>query len=340
MGWFKDALFGPPVSKPHQPDEGALPSHSPTVRPKPKLFVTLSPGQDHFAGLCSDTRLEGLRMNVSMLSPQQVADDLQKVPAGCPLYFDVKGRQLRVEEVRPNSHYCDIVLNHPIDVNMAEDIIVLFKAGNDAGQLGELLEGGRRLVFSKGNPQYRVKPGESIHIRHPSLKVDLSGGLFSATELEKIRIVREAGITRWFLSYVESQDDVDQFRALVGPEAEVLLKIESPRGLEFVRKDFKKDDKTRLVAACGDLYVEVAQPHHILNAMKDIIAADPQAIAGSRMLLSVVHEPLPSFADLAQLAWIRDLGYNTFMLCDELCLIDSCLRTAINVFDAFRADYC
>src|SRR5262245_54177274 len=91
-----------------------------------------------------------------------------------PLYFDVKGRQLRVAEVLDNEEYLDVRLNHPISV--PTPTVVLLKAGADTGRLGRLEEGGHRLVFDR-NPRYRVRAGESLHIRDPRLAV--SGPLFT-----------------------------------------------------------------------------------------------------------------------------------------------------------------
>jgi len=244
---------------------------------------------------------------------------------------------------------------------------VLLKAGADGGRLKRVEDGGYRLVFD-GGPAYKVEAGESLHIRDASLKV--GGDQFISAELEKIEKVRKAGFTRYFLSYVQSQRDVDEFLELVGRDSEVLLKIEDVKGLQYVQREFRKKDNLKLVAARGDLYIEVEWPHHILKAMKMIIEKDPEACVGSRILLSVVHEPMleafnlvlrrgltsgkidpqmllrmtqkpgiPNCADWHELAWLYDIGYRTMMLCDELCLKESFLTWAVNAFESFEKDY-
>jgi pyruvate kinase len=195
------------------------------------------------------------------------------------------------------------------------------------------------------------------------------GPQFAELELEKIATVRKAGFTRWFLSYVEGKRDVDEFLSLVGRDAEVMLKIENQKGLDYVARGFKKRENLRLVAARGDLYIELARPHEIPTAMRTIISKDPDACVGSRILLSVVQEPIleafnmlirkdpdaavkardllaatqrpgvPSCADFQELAGLYDIGFRTFMLCDELCLKERLLATAVNAFEAFRKDY-
>jgi len=169
--------------------------------------------------------------------------------------------------------------------------------------------------------------------------LQVTGPQFTEVELEKIAMVRQAGFRRYFLSYVESQRDVDEFASLVGSDAEIWLKIENQKGLDYVAREFKKRPNLVLVAARGDLYVEIERPHEILAALKLIIEKDPEACVGSRILLSVVHDSVPSCADFLELAWLSDIGYRRMMLCDELCLDEDMLATAINAYDSFRQSY-
>lgn len=305
--------------------------------PPLKLMVTLWPSFEHFAKFAVDDRLSGIRLNSAMMDPTEIREELEivaKTHVGVPLYFDVKGRQLRITEFHFNEDHLDISLNHPISVETPTP--VLFKGGSEGALLMKLEEDGTRLIF-EGGPPHLVKPGESLHIRHRSLQVH--GDLFTPAELEKIEIVLAAGFTRYFLSYVESQADVNAFRELVGHDAELCLKIENVAGLDFVEHEFVKTANTRLIAARGDLYVEVGQPHDILAALKLIISKDPEACAGSRILLSVVNNSVPECADFSELAWLYDIGYREMMLCDELCLKDELLSMAVNVFDSFRSSY-
>jgi len=304
------------------------------------LLVTLWPSFNHYSRFVADKRLAGVRMNSAMITVPDLDKELDEIhrqvhDAGAmPLYFDIKGRQMRVAEVHPNESYLDVTLNHAIRVNTPTE--VLFKAGADFAVLDHLEEGGKRLIF-RGGPQYDVFAGESLHIRHPSLHV--YGPIFVKAELEKIEKVKKAGIHRWFLSYVEGQKDVDEFLELTGKDDEVWLKIESQKGLDYVAEKFMKRPNLVLVLARGDLYVELLHPHQILNATKLLIEKDPEACLGSRLLLSVVQDPVPSCADWNELAWLYDIGYRRFMLCDELCLKEELLSTAVNAFGAFADFY-
>lgn len=301
----------------------------------PELSVTLWPSFPHFNRFANDKRISGIRLNSAMMSNPELEKELDLIKNSTisnPLFFDVKGRQLRVVEVIPNKDHLEIILNHPISVNTP--CVVLFKAGADYSILDHLDNDGYKLVF-KGGPKYKVAAGESLHIRDKSLKV--GGNQFTPAELDKIDCVKKAGFTKYFLSYVENQRDVDEFRELVGRDAEVWLKIENLQGMKFV-SEFKKEDNLVLVAARGDLFVELDLPHHMINALKCIIQKDPEACVGSRILLSIINDPVPSCADLLEIAWLHDIGYNKMMLCDELCLKENLLATAVNVFDGIKRD--
>lgn len=301
----------------------------------PELSVTLWPSFPHFDRFVKDKRITGIRLNSAMMSNPELDKELallndKKYPIGS-LLFDIKGRQLRVIETIPNKDHLEICLNHPIDVTTP--CIVLFKAGADYALLDHLEDDGKKLIF-KGGPKYKVIPGESLHIRDKSLKI--RGNIFTPEEIKKIEKVKAAGFNRYFLSYVEKQSDIDQFQELVGKDAEIWLKIESIPGMHFVANDFQKKDNLVLVVARGDLFVELEKPHHIIAAQKTIIEKDPMACVGSRILLSVITDPVPSCADLMEIECLYQMGYRRMMLCDELCLKENLLATAVGVFDGIK----
>lgn len=333
-----------------------------------ELLVTLWPNPEdfpHFERFAKDNRLSAVRLNSATISQPELDRDLEylkSVGSTVPLFYDVKGRQLRVTEVHPNPDYLDITINHPIQVSTPT--AVLFKAGEDYALLKRMEEGGRRLIFD-GGPRFNVRPHESLHIRDESLRC--GGSQFTEAEEAKIQKVVDYGFDRYFLSYVQCQRDVDEFRERVGKHCQVWLKIEDKKGLEYVATEFKKIPELVLVVAQGDMYVELERPHEILQANKLIIEKDPEACAGSRLLLSVIVNPaemcftikkiieqhvedsvaarllcsiignsVPSCADFQQLAWLYEIGFRKMMLCDELCLKEDLLATAINAFCAFK----
>jgi hypothetical protein len=297
------------------------------------FHVTLWPAFPHFSRFAADPRVQGIRLNSAMMKASEIDDDFERevARARAPLWFDIKGMQMRVKEVLSYRDHLEFVLNRPVKVKTP--CTVWFKAGEDAGTCVEI-RNGTHFVFAPGGPQYNVSAGESIHIRDAACEV--GGETFMPHEVEKIERVRGLGFTRWYLSYVYKQRHVDEFRELIGPNAELILKIENEAGLRYVAEQYRPTPNTRLMAARGDLFVELARPHQIVSACRQIVVADPDAFVGSRMLLSLVRGDTPSCADLFELEALRLMGFRNFLLCDELCLKEDMLGAAVNVFDACR----
>lgn len=304
------------------------------------LHVTLWPGFDHFPKFAVRPGIDGIRLNPAMMSASEIDGKFEHRVrrASVPLWFDVKGMQMRIKEVvKDHRHdHLEFILNRPVQVKTP--CPVYFKAGEDAAKLVEIRDG-THFIF-EGGPRFEVRAGESIHIRKDD--VEVGGPLILDFEQEKIDRIKRLGFNRWYLSYVYRQRDVDEFREIIGPDAELILKIENQWGLNYVANEYKPTPNTRLMAARGDLYVEVPYPHQILNACKLIISKDPDAFVGSRMLLSIFTDKhgVPSCADFSELAWLYDTGFRNFLLCDELCLKDELLSGATNAFAAFKQEYC
>jgi len=338
-----------------------------------EFLATLSPEQPQFARFANDPRLSGIRMNNIALPKEELQIAIDSIPSfgkTVPLYADAKGRQLRIIDVIEKPDHLELVINHSVSV--PTPIPVLFKAGTDSARLIRIEDGGRRLVFRGGSgPRYKLREGESLHLRHRSLRYT-GRSIFTSVEKEKIELIKKAGIKRYFLSYVEGWRDIDEFLELVGKDAEVWLKIESEKGLEFVARNWKKRDNLVLVAARGDLFVEVDMPHLIVDALKLIIAKDPAACVGSRILLSLTDatvptelviqalklvetnpaecilrlknvfetissgSPVPSCADLFEVAWLYEHGYRRMLLCDNLYLKEEWLNTALNILECYE----
>lgn len=242
-----------------------------------------------------------------------------------PLWVDLKGRQLRVvgAAIPP---FTEIKLSHRIKVNTPVD--AYFSDGNERARI--VAVDGDRIILEDG-PRRLVGPGESVNIMHPSLEIE---GTLTETDKAYLSTMKEMGLTKVMLSYVESASDVDEVKSLL-PNAEVLLKIETQRGLEFAKKN--KATHGHLIAARGDLFVEVLRPHKIVDAVKTIIQADSNAIVASRIFDSLGWTPVPVSADIGDVAFLMEIGYRTFMLGDTVCLKRDSVIEALNLLEQMGA---
>lgn len=287
---------------------------------KISAIVTIPPYASFIDEVAAHPIVSGLRLNTVMPlreSHRKVLARLSKFKQ--PLWVDLKGRQLRVAEpaIPP---FTEIKLSHAIKVDTPVD--AYFSDGNERVRVAAV--DGERLIMEDG-PRRMVAPGESVNIIHPSLQIE---GTLTETDREYLAAMKELGLTKVMLSYVESVSDVEEVKSLL-PNAEVVLKIETQKGLDFARKE--KSKHGQLMAARGDLYVEVLQPHKIIPALKTIIQADANAIAASRVLDSLVWTPVPVSADISDVAFLMEIGYRTFMLGDQVCMKRDSVMEALNL---------
>jgi pyruvate kinase len=160
------------------------------------------------------------------------------------------------------------------------------------------------------------------------------------TDLDKAYIEAGAkvGINTIMSSYFEGGNDVSEIRA-INPNAEIVAKIESEKGLNYVRTEYNPKSLVRLMAARGDLYVEISRPHLILGAVRDIVEKDPEAIVASRILPSLRNSFLASAQDISDIGFLMEIGYRRFMVGDDICFRKESLLSALNIIQALERDY-
>ena len=292
-----------------------------------QAVVTAPPYADFLDEVCAHPLVAGLRLNTVMPLKEGPGEALDRLAAlGKPLWVDLKGRQLRVVgcAVPP---FTEVTVSHPVRVPLPAD--VYFRDGRDHARLVAVKE--NRLILAAG-PRRVIGPGESLNIVHPDLQVE---GTLTEQDLAYLEAMRERGLSKVMLSYVELEDDVAEVHHML-PGAEVVLKIESSRGLSLVEE--VGADLGQLMAARGDLYVEVPRPHKVVSALRQIIQADPEAMAASRIFPSLAWEPVPRCSEITDVAFLLSLGYRTFMLGDEVCLKRDTVMEALNLLEEVSSE--
>ncbi len=243
-------------------------------------IITAPPYADFLEEAVAHPLVTGLRLNTVMPLKDGPAEALESLSGlGKPLWVDLKGRQLRVAEAAIPP-YSAIRLSHRIRVDTPVD--AFFNDGREHARVAAV--DGDRLILADG-PQRLIGPGESVNIVHPSLEIE---GYLTETDTAYLKAMKAAGLTRVMLSYVEGEEEINAVRDFL-PDAEMILKIETEKGLDFTRQHGAAQGQ--LMAARGDLYVEVLQPHRIIGALRTIIQADPKAIVASRIFDSLGIPP-------------------------------------------------
>lgn len=287
------------------------------------VIVTAPPYADYLAEVARHPAVTGFRLNTVMPLKEAPVVVLERMAGlGKPLWVDLKGRQLRVVGAALPP-FTEVRVSHPLRVETP--VTAFFHDGLEAVRV--MAVDGDRLILEDG-PRRMVGPGESVNIPHPSLEIE---GTLTDTDRTYLEAMKTLGLKQVMLSYVETPQDAAEVREIL-PDAELVLKIESQRGLAYARR--WGNAHGRLMAARGDLYVEVPRPHLIIRALKEIIRADPQAIAASRLFESLVHVAVPNCADIGDAAFLLSAGYRTLMLGDLTCLRRDVLLETLNLAQA------
>ncbi|MBN2499832.1 MAG: hypothetical protein JXB38_03630 [Anaerolineales bacterium] len=291
-------------------------------------IVTAPPYANYLQEAADHPLVCGFRLNTVMPLRHTPTEILERMQAyGQPLWVDLKGRQLRVvgAAIPP---YSEVRLSHPIKVKTPVD--AYFSDGTERVRVAAV--DGDRLILADG-PRRLIGPGESVNIIHPSLQIE---DTLTETDRAYLEAMRTIGLKQIMLSYVEKPEDAEEVRELL-PNAEILLKIETRPGLAYAQE--YGNQHGHLMAARGDLFVEVERPHKIVGALKQVIQADPEAVVASRIFDSLAFHPVPASADIGDAAFLLSLGYRTFMFGDAICLQRDTLIEALNLLAAVAEEF-
>ncbi len=333
-----------------------------------KAIVTIPPYAAYLKKVAEHPIVEGFRLNTVMPvvkeSLEELLKRLQGVAGEKPVWVDLKGRQMRISrgtyydspkiptmiEVEGKKIVLDpsnpkaygelrtppwsiVEIDHEIELDTTHPVKCYF---NDGLQTAHIVRvEGNKLVMLDG-PQRVVGGGESINILHPSLKI--KGNLTLGDE-HYIEAGKVSGVHHYMLSYVEQSSDIADVLNL-DPNAKVMAKIESRKGLDWVASDYRDWKKeVPLMAARGDLYVEVGRPHKILRATRAIVEADPRAVVASRIFGSLRTSYTPSCSDISDLGYLAEIGYSRVLIGDDICFHEESLFGALNLLSAISQDY-
>jgi hypothetical protein len=296
-----------------------------------KAIVTMPPYAPYMDEVLKHPAVSGIRLNTVMPYKGSLDDLLKSLLYKCneeskDLWIDLKCRQLRIADygVPP---FTEIRLSHEIELKTPAKAYF-----SDRYECATILEvDGNRLIMQEG-PKRVVGPGESLTIPEKSLVI--KGYL---TELDKkyIESGNKIGLANYMLSFVEQKDDISEFRKYSDAK-NLVAKIESVKGLDY---SINKDKDIRLMAARGDLYMQLFWPHEIIVALENILKKDDSAIVASRILGSMAEQPEPSSGDIGDLDNLLRMGYKNYMFGDEVCLKRSSIISALNVFNLMKKRY-
>ena len=298
-----------------------------------KIISTLPPPH-HEAQMGLNIRhplITGARFNIGARSPYSPLKTLELILAAMgdkEFWLDLKGRQLRIAKWAVPT-YGDIELNHEIELEYPATIV--FRDG----QVSSIKKVIGNKIYVEPDPPTAVGAGQAVNVHAQQLTIK---GYFTDEDLLYIEAAKSLGIHNYMLSFVEEESDIIEMIKL-DPKCRLIAKIESPKGMQFVREIFPRfKDRVNLMAARDDLFINIGDDKWaIMKALRELIAADPETILASRLLTSLQNNPVVSLSDLSDLQLMTSWGYHNYMFSDGLCFKREPLLAALDVLDKFIA---
>lgn len=271
-----------------------------------------------------DSRVSEVRFNTGAHSPYTIEETLEilkelSMEHGKKLWIDIKGRQLRVSKWADPLYSC-IELNHKIQVLYPARIY--FRNG-DRVNITHVKDGNKLFVYPL--PRETLGAGQSVNIIARDIEVD---GYLTEKDKQYLSVCKEMDLNYVMASFVETFDDLTEILRVL-PNAQIVSKIESLKGVEFI----SKYNVPNLMAARDDLYLQCGEDYSMMSHLKTIIEKDSMAICASKIFLSLEKRESADFADFADLELMYSMGYRRFMLCDNVC--NYCFDRAMQAWEMF-----
>lgn len=186
-----------------------------------------------------------------------------------------------------------------------------------------LANGAMKLVVSavKGHKIYAQVLREGILYSHkpinvPRTKLGISG--LTKKDIADLKFGLKEGVDYIAVSFVQSAKDIEQARRFVGTKAKLIAKIETALALENIDSIIRASDG--IMIARGDLGIEVPDeqlPFIQKNLIRQAIWHGKPSITATQILTSMINHPIPTRAEVSDIANAIFDGTDAIMLSDE-----------------------
>jgi pyruvate kinase len=305
-----------------------------------KIVATIGPAS-HSERMLFELAKSGVdifRINLSHARPSEVVERVRWIrDAGKKLnkelfiLGDLPGPKIRIGDMLPNT-----VLEHGQKFTVSKKLIKgdKFGCGINYPEVLDTIEPGSEVFIDDGNIMLIVdgKTDDGIEttvhvggILKPKKGfsgegIALSSNKISKKDKEGIEMMIEQDADFIAVSFVETEKDMDAVRDLLPKNSRIKLiaKIETINGVKHAEKILDQSDG--LMIARGDLglAVPMAQVPHIQKDLIKLCNKKKQfVITATQMLESMTHKPLPTRAEVSDVANAVLDGTDAVMLSAE-----------------------
>lgn len=294
---------------------------------KTKIICTLGPATESPEMLAKliQAGANVFRLNMSHASHEWVSEIVPRIrevarqtSANVAIMMDTQGPAIRTGDVSTNLNLKpgDVLEftvrggkseeQYSVDVNydgliddISEGDVVMVDNGNIHMKVLEKKENCIRCeVLTQG------VLGSRRHINLPGVKVNLPP--MTPKDLRDIALGAKLDVDYFALSFCREASDVDAMRAEIcrlGSKAHIIAKIEDQHAVKFVKEIIATADA--VMVARGDLGIECAMeelPIIQRRIVKSCVKAGKPVIVATHMLESMISNPLPTRAEITDVA--------------------------------------
>lgn len=304
-----------------------------------KIVATLGPASDSYEMIRSlhEAGADVFRLNMSHGSHNEIAQKhaiIRKVEADLNstigILADLQGPKLRVGVFAGDSEMLDIGAKFRLDLDETEGTSARVCLPHP--EIFQALEVGASLLVNDGKIRLQVDAcgldfadctvmiGGVISNRKgvnvPDVELPLAA--LSAKDRADLEFVCTLGVDWLALSFVQRVADVEEARVLVQGRAAILSKIEKPNAVDRFDEILAVSDG--IMVARGDLGVELPVqnvPPIQKRLVRKCRAAAKPVIVATQMLESMIESPMPTRAEVSDVATAIYEGADAVMLSAE-----------------------
>jgi len=324
-----------------------------------RLVATIGPASDSQAVLAAmqDAGMDVARLPLAHGSIDEAVARLRKVREAAPevsVLVDLPGPKIRTTPFREGGVTLAtggevLICPHGLAPNSNEGQI-----GVSLPELVESLQEGDRVALGDGGVALVVEKREGYSVRArvfaggrvqgrpgvtaPSARLSLKTP--TPEDIERLEVLLAEGIESVAVSFVRTAEDLETVKSLVGRNILVCAKMETPEAVGDMDNILRVADT--VMVARGDLGVRVPLeevPHIQKELIRSCIAWGRPVITATQMLESMVNSPVPTRAEVTDVANAVFDGTSAVMLSGESAIgVDPVNAVATMARIARRAD--
>ncbi len=304
-----------------------------------KIVATLGPSSSTYEMIRAlhEAGADVFRLNMSHGSHEEIAERHkiirqveEDLDSPIAILADLQGPKLRVDVFANGSEELEEGADFRLDLDDAPGDVTRVKLPHP--EIFAALEPGAHLLVNDGKIRLKVRDcgadfanctvvnGGTISNRKgvnvPDVVLPLAA--LSKKDRKDLEFVCELGVDWLALSFVQRVEDVYEARALANGRASVLSKIEKPAAVQSFDEILKVSDG--IMVARGDLGVELPV-QNVPPIQKRLIrkcrAAAKPVIVATQMLESMIESPMPTRAEVSDVATAIYEGADAIMLSAE-----------------------